>query len=395
VPKQPDRTSEFAQKPFEAQVISVNLATEQVRTESAVGPDTVYVPHPLIGPNSWIRAIPEKGARIYTAAAAGGFMRRGALAYVSRAASEYISQYKAGHGLYRPLESGEWELLTPGISQVYGTRASSLFLRGGLVHTELDGKRLRASTRAPTHVRELHQKIDSQVIDEERFGLVVRHTPDKRFQWIRPPDKTMGWAKEYLRSVSRDGNRLAMVQEGDCIDVEGKPIKAGTGKNTRAYREYYDGSGNVTYQNEVDETGSIGLRGTATTVGVDESSADTSVDLKSLAVSTSGSTSLDAQSNASIASKLEARIAGTVKTVMGPDSPAVDPAVLGLQLVTTVLIPLFSTLATHFEVTAKAAPGGPADFAAYKALAQQLSLAITALQAFLPGILSKNCWVSK
>ena len=389
--------SGFDTKPFDAQITTVNTAKEQVSVDSAAGPDQIFVPHPMLSTNSWIRGMPEKGSRLGIMASAGTLRRMG-LCYYSRAAAEYLDNYNKGHGLYKPLEQGEFDLMSRGVSYIYGTAQGTLFLRGGVVHSELDPRKLRASTRAPTHHRELHLKTDSDVFDEERLGVVVRNTDKGKDRWVRAPGDTTAFAKEYLRIIGRGTKRLAACQEGDCIDATGKEIKAFTGKRTRAYQEYYDGSGNVIHQHEIDETGSFQLQGKASRVEFVEESANAHASVAQLNVETSRSVVMQAGTNFDIKANAKATIAGTNQTVLGPSPAPIDPVIKGLMFVNTVLMPFLALLQKHYEWMAKPPPDGPLPalsmLAQLKAQAAVISSQIQAIQALVVPTLSLNVFTS-
>lgn len=382
----------YESKPFEVQITAVNRESEQAQVDSAIGPDSVQIPHALLSPNSWMRGAPEKGARLLVMASASSSMRRAPLGYYSRSATELIKRYNQGQGLYRPLEDGTFELMSIRVASVSAEADGCLRLRGGVVHGDLDPVRMRHRMRAPTHVRELHQHKESDIGDEERFGIVVRNlSTEKRNRWLRPPGSTetdteAGFAKEYLRVFGRAGKRLALVQEGDLFDATGKPIKAFTGKNSRSVRELYDASGGVCLQREVDEAGSIKVQSTGTKIDVGAPQAQTTVSLQQLQVQISQLLSLTAGTTAAIEAQTTATLSGTTGTLLGP-GPIHESAVKGMTLVSTVLTPLLTALALHFECASKPPPAGPLDFLTYQplmaAIAVTLRTFISAAQASL------------
>lgn len=352
----------FEDKPFEGQVFRTQPGKEKVTVNSATGYDDVAVGHPMLGPASWMRAMPERGARVVTVSTAGGQMRRVMVGYSSRAAAEYITRYRAGSGLYKELKPGEWDLMTPGVAHVHGTVDGKLFLRGGLVHGELDPKRLHSRWRAPTHRRDLHLQEDGDVYDEERFGVVIRNKSDsERHRWMRAPANSDAFAKEYTRIFGHSDERLALLMEGDVLDDSGNEIKHDlTSKRLRSLREYYDDGGDAIYQVQIDNEGSILMDGDARKIKVKQNGAETSMDLFKLAANMALSLNMKAGTSADITANTTGRYSGSVVTILGPDPAPINPAIKGQQFVTTVMVPLINALIAHFELSSKPEPpGGP------------------------------------
>ena len=397
-PKHSPSAQGFEQKPFESFIRRTNPTAETIETDSVVGPDTTPIPHPMMSPNSWIRALPERGGRILSTSTAGGTLRRAAIGYYSRAATEYVTRYQNGRGLYRPLKPGEWELMTPGVSHIYGTVDGRLRLRGGLVWGVLDSQKLHALWRAPTHRRELHLKKDSALLDEERFGVVVRHkSATEKHRWLRGPDGT-AWAKEYSRFLGRGDNALAVHMEGDLFDKTGEGLlHSVTGRSLRELRELYDDEGNVTYQQEIDdEKGAINIRGTADRINITESDAAVSAALRQMEVALSGFLKVAAASSINIQADTTGRYGGSNQTIVGPSQAPVDAAMKGTTFNATVMAPLLSALTGYLGAQAAvltvlslpSAAGGPSTFGAAKAGFGALAGQATALTVTLGGISS-------
>jgi len=432
--KQAPSAQGYADKPFEAFVDRVAPTSEKLTVDSAAGPDDVVVPHPMLSTNSWIRALPERGARVITVATAGGTLRRVVVGYFSRASADLISRYNGGSGLYRPLKPGEWDLMTPGVAYIYGTVQGKLHLRGGPSHVTIDPQRLHIKARTPTFRRELHEKLDNAILDEERFGVVVRHTkpPKTKNRWLRAPGskKSEGeakdgstinkqaFAKEYTRIFGREGNKLSLLMEGDLFDDAGKELKhSKSARKLRMLRELYDTTGKVQYQYEVDdEKGAIALTGNADTIDVTQKAAAVTADITKLLVKMSQSLTMTAQSSTDVTAKTTARFGGTTATNIGPQTTPVDFAMLGTTFNATVMTPLLAALvagmkglgiqvaaagATITTVATKVgsvvpdlAPAGVSLTSAGGAL-QALSGSIQALTSALPPSLSTNVKISK
>lgn len=361
----------FSEKPFEAFVQNVNPNNEKITVDAAPGPDDVVVPHPMLSTNSWIRAMPERGARVITTTTAGGTLRRVVVGYFSRQAADLVSRYKSGVGLYRPLKSGEWDLMTSGVAYIYGTSQGKLYLRGGPVHQTLDPQKLHVRTRAPTHRRELHEKLDHEILDEERFGVVVRNTnpPSEKNRWLRAPDtskeegKSKGglkinkqaFAKEYTRIFGRSGKRLAALMEGDLFDDQGKELKhSKTSRKLRHLRELYDKEGEVQYQMEIDdEKGAIGIQGNADRIDITEKDASTIIEMTKLLIKLSQSLDIQCQSSSKILAQTTAQYGGTAGTNLGPSPTPVDFVIKGTTFNATIMAPLLAALTGYFNAVSQ------------------------------------------
>jgi hypothetical protein len=369
--KQSPSAQGFADKPFEAYVQNVNPSNEKITVDAAPGPDDVVVPHPMLSTNSWIRAMPERGARVITTSTAGGTLRRVVIGYFSRQAADLVSRYKGGVGLYRPLKAGEWDLMTSGVAYVYGTSQGKLYLRGGPVHQTLDPQKLHIRTRAPTHRRELHEKLDHEILDEERFGVVVRNTklPDKKNRWLRAPDTSkeegesksgatinkQAFAKEYTRIFGRSGKRLAALMEGDLFDDEGKELKhSKTSRKLRLLRELYDKEGEVQYQFEIDdEKGAIALKGNADRIDISEKDASTIIEMVKILIKLSQSLDIQCQTSSKILAQTTAQYGGSAGTNLGPSPAPIDFVIKGTTFNATIMAPFLSSLSAYFNSVSK------------------------------------------
>lgn len=368
--KQSPSAQGYSEKPFEAFVDRVNPNNEKITVDSAPGPDDVVVPHPMLSNNSWIRALPERGARVVTVSTAGGTLRRVVIGYFSRQAADMVSRYKSGVGLYRPLKAGEWDMMTPGVAYVHGTTQGKLYLRGGPLHQTFDPQKLHIRSRAPTHRRELHEKLDHEILDEERFGVVVRNTdpPDKKNRWLRAPDsskeegeskdgKTINkqpFAKEYTRIFGRSGNRLAALMEGDLFDDSGEELKhTKTSRKIRHLRELYDGDGNVVLQYEVDEKGAIALEGEADRIDITEKSASTIIEMTKMLIKLSQSLDIQCGSTSKILATSTAQYGGTAATNLGPSAAPIDAVIKGTTFHATIMTPFFAALISYFNTVSQ------------------------------------------
>ena len=390
--------------PFDVSLTAVNGEAETVTFDGRTGPDSSRVCHPMLSPNSWIRAMPEPGANVVISALHNAH-RRSTLAYYSRVTAEYIARYKAGIGVYRPLVSGEFDLMTPKLASIFGSVEGKLFLRGGPVQQELDPILLRHRSRAPTFRRELHQNLWSKMGDQENFGVVSRYDASKKKEtWVKVPLeglttekdykgklKTDSFAKEYLRSLVRDGKYLVDHREGDVIDDDGKTVKqTRTGKPLR-YRKYLFSKGNTLegVSIEVDENGGIFLFTPGGSIDLVASLAKLGVETKSMSVKVTNSIKMQSGTITEVIGGTVGMFYGKTKTVLGSNPNASNGVIKGSQLYATVLKPLLAQMSAHF-----AAGSSALTFDLYKPLMISMASTISTLSSLLDSTLSTNVKVS-
>lgn len=405
----PTSQDNFESKTFDGSVTSVNPGEESVNFDGPTGPDTTRVPHPMLSPDAWIRALPQQGSRLLLTPLAGS-IRRASSGYYSRAVSEYIAAYKAGRGIYKPLSPGEWDLMTQKLAHIYGSSNGPLLLRGGPIQQELNPQKLTLRSRAPTHVRELHQKLDSEIVDQENFGVVVRHkNSNEKNRWITTPlvgstedtdakgsTKTKSFAKEYMRTFGRDGTNLVDFREGDVYDDTGNRVKHSiTGKNLRSSRKLYSATGESAVHQEVDEEGSLSLTSTGEKIDVVATNAATDINLDKLQATCAKSIDATARGAVTVKAGTTATFGGSSATLLGPDPNPADSILRGHYFLGQVMQPLLDQLITHFEAASKPPPLGPVDFNTYKPLMQVIAQTLNVIKQVMSGALSSNCKVSK
>lgn len=229
---------------------------DAVQVEMALTPGTtrLNVRHPYIGPNSWIRVMPESGTMALTMQR-GDDIREEIFGYIAPKPNTRIRQYKEGLLLYRPLDSGELELMSSGRAYAFFGGRGDIELRGGAIRHDLMQSNLEIKSIAPTHNRRLHMATAATLGHEERFGVVKRpdiQKPNLLQKYIRQPDDT--FSIEYSRWLSTTtGTALMELQEGHVVDVTGQFVKqASTNKTLRSHKSWFHKSkGNLTFQ--VDE----------------------------------------------------------------------------------------------------------------------------------------------
>lgn len=218
------------------------------------------VHHPYLGPNSWIRVGPERGAGVLLQQR-WDTQEQEVVGYYNKYPERLIDGYKEGRTIARPMREGEIELSSVGMSQAFLDRRGSLMLRGGIVWSRHDNDMLNHAVRAPWHHRQLANNTMGSLGDEERFGIVVRPgllLPSvPRYMAIGPIA-----FKEYYRSLATDrivGGKLTEHQEGDVLDTEGLPVLSSfTGLPLRSSRSWFNESGQAT-TTTIDSIGNVDM----------------------------------------------------------------------------------------------------------------------------------------
>lgn len=218
----------MAVMPYGALITSVNPSAEEVIYLGPRGGSRTPISHPYLGPNSWVRIIPERG----TKAILGTRAENGEpylSSYVSQFSSDRLLQATDDNRFYyRRLQEGEIELCSPGIAEVFLGRSGNLELRGGSVSIELSNSNLEIASRSPTHSRSILGNKRKHVGDEERFGVVSRpnESDSTRRNYIRLADDET-FAKEYLRIIKSGTSTLIDHREGHVYDDSGDRVKSG------------------------------------------------------------------------------------------------------------------------------------------------------------------------
>lgn len=247
------QAQERTQMPLRALVGRPLPDLDAVQVELAMTPGTtrLNVRHPYIGPSSWIRVMPEAGTLALTMQR-GDDIREEIFGYIAPKPNIRIRQYKEGLVLYRPLDSGELELMSSGRAYAFFGGNGDVELRGGSIRQDLSQSNLEVRSIAPTFNRRLHKAASGAIGYEERFGVVKRPditSPNLLQKYVRQPDNT--FSLEYSRWLSDTaGNPLVETQEGHVVDGSGQLVKqASTNKTLRSHRNWFHKqTGNLLFQ---------------------------------------------------------------------------------------------------------------------------------------------------
>ena len=367
------------------------------------GQAEIAVRQPYLGVNSWIRVGPEVGSSVIT-------QRRGDVAqseiwgYLSNRSADLIKRARTNPKIaYRVVQSGEIELMSQGMASLFLSNAGDVELWGGTVSEILSQTELEHRVTAPTFSRRLATNSWSVVGNEERFGMVKR--PSKRFpelqqDYVRLSDNS--FACEYSRWVGDTANtKLCQTQEGHVVDETGTVKKqTSTSKNLRLEHVLWNKGASADFTFQVDEDLNIFMNngnpnrleaklqwGTLCDVTMTSNKLTmTMVDT----VQITSATSL-------ILGATTAIQLGAPSIVFGPStaaaSAAAQPSVLGTNLNSNILTPLFTALIAWFQ-TFGADPIAVLTLPVEAAAATTLAAVLTSVSAQLPTILSQSLKLS-
>jgi hypothetical protein len=262
--------SDMISRANSAVISSINGQTEEIIYRSGGTGSVTPLTHPYLGPNSWIRVMPERGTKCMISRRAEDGEPYISAYFSEATASNYTKATDESRFYYKSLREGEIDLATPGIANVFLSRRGTVEIRGGLTSLKLhsDGGEIQA--RSPTHTRQVLGNKRQKVGDEERFGVVQRPGAlNVKFpgqSTIRNIVETIPtfFAKEYLRHLSSDGPIAGVTlvdhREGDVYQDSGIPLlSATTGRKLRSITKYGTEVPGIITTTEVDVDGNISV----------------------------------------------------------------------------------------------------------------------------------------
>ena len=242
------------------------------------------------------------------------------------------------------------------MSSAYFGDAGDLELRGGLVSQVLSHTSLEHSSISPTFHRRLHQHDPVTLGQEERFGVVKRFNPVFPNSMTRIIQNLDGsFPIEYgrwLKSTDLLGLDLVTLQEGSAVynELGIETFQTSTNRTLRHKKTFFHKlAGNLTF--EVDEELNIFVRNTstATETKIDFGlTNDVETKMNKLKMTGLSSAYLNFY-NSLVLKSFKVRINSAD---IGFGSSPSNPAVLGNNLVSSVLTPLFSVLFVFFNIVA-------------------------------------------
>jgi hypothetical protein len=172
---------------------------------------------PFTSANSWMRSMPSAGVRAVVAYNKDD-RKLEFLGYQNARASDAITSYKAGTGLYRPLSEGEHDIMSSGKASSYWGKQPFKVDRAGMVSSRLDGLKLEAMTHAPTVIWRGTRNRPDIICHEMRFGTVKRPSSAAKEDYALKIGSAIDadsaiYANEFLMAINAD------VTDAPLIDM--------------------------------------------------------------------------------------------------------------------------------------------------------------------------------
>lgn len=259
---------EYSKRPYGVVLTSINPRKDQMTFQGPRSGRTIPIAHPYLGPNSWIRVMPERTTRMVINSRADSgepFV----VAYLAEESSQgqLDSTYEQNQFYYRRLREGEVSIASPGIAEQHFAQGGTMSLRAGPLTQVMSVERLDIVTKAPTVITRALDHTFNEVSSEIRFGVTKRinsqDSTQDRFIKITPEgESTQVFAKEYLRNVQSKASPFTLVdhREGHVIDDSGEEETSDvTGKKLRSRTKF----GTVNARDalaEVDVDGNISVK---------------------------------------------------------------------------------------------------------------------------------------
>lgn len=255
--------------PFVGSVVSVNPIKDELGMSFGPTPErTMPVQHPFVGPTSWIRSMPEKGT-VFLMQNRFDSGQPEAIKTIPTFSRTKVEEYERGLNVYRPLQSGEHDVVSSGFAFAYFSRRGNLDLRSGAaVKLQLNREQQDLTQRAPTHRTELLFNEAGKMGDEERLGVVKRWKSAAEEIFVKKNEKFTAEHYLQLRNPAKSGPAILFKRiEGHVFDDRGQEIKhTTTAIPLRSQLLWYTTTDEFTKQ-EIDQNGNMLLSfpSTATT----------------------------------------------------------------------------------------------------------------------------------
>ncbi len=249
-------------KPYFGFVKEYNAAADTTLVESHGGRRILFNPQPHLGRSAWMRAAPEGGmgtlliTRSDTQEPENLRWWHTDTKLRLQLFRENVNSLLSGSGqlisreAFRPLQSGEIDIVSRGGAQLFMGNRPHLDMRAGIMRFTMDQDETEISAKAPIHVRKNHQHKSSEIGDEERFGIVKRPDAGSTIDKFYPDpdgkrdDARVGFAKEHLMRMTNPQlsppHILFDTRTGHVIDDTGIPYRLDdSGEKLRARGEYW------------------------------------------------------------------------------------------------------------------------------------------------------------
>lgn len=251
-----------AGKPYFGFVKEYNAAADTTLVDSHGGRRILFNPQPHLGRSAWMRAAPEGGmgtlliTRSDTQEPENMRWWHTDTKLRLQLFRENVSSLLSGEGrlisreAFRPLQSGEIDIVSRGGAQIFMGNRPHLDMRAGIMRFTMDQDETEISAKAPIHVRQNHQHKSSEIGDEERFGIVKRPDAGSTIDKFYPDpdgkrdDARVGFAKEHLMRMTNPQltppHILFDTRAGHVIDDTGIPYRLDdSGEKLRVRGEYW------------------------------------------------------------------------------------------------------------------------------------------------------------
>jgi hypothetical protein len=263
--------------PFECVIKTVSPESDTMTLQGPFGMRNFNVLHPYQGNSSWVRSMPDNSLVALVQIRADTKVQE-VVGYRNSNSSRRAQRYKADDteqgsiigslaskaasalssalGLssdtepaepaankfeaYRPLFSGEHDVGSAGLSQIFWGNRAVLDSRAGVIKHGMSQDRMESYEKAPVHRRMLHFHAANKLYDEERLGVIFRSTDDSYYKktWCKYKNK---FAREHMIHLL-DGERKPLFWErsGHVFDETGEIEQCeDTGKPLRVKKIYY------------------------------------------------------------------------------------------------------------------------------------------------------------
>lgn len=242
--------------PFGMTVESVSSDSELMKVTYFGNHDrTIYLNHPFMSNGSWLRAIPENGARLVGTFRSDETQPQ-QIGYGQRQTYFRTDSFRKGQGLYRPMYPGEIEISSVGGAQTYYTRRPIVETRAGSIVRWADQDQLTAGDRAPIHRRQFFNYVSGTLGDEQRIGIIQR--PATSWSYSYPQVRDNYAAEEYIHMLNPAKESPVVLfeeQRGHVLDEEGEQIQQQITQIPLRYVARYYANDDTSTDFEIDEKG--------------------------------------------------------------------------------------------------------------------------------------------
>lgn len=235
--------------------------TDTVGVAYGRGKSSKLTNHPFMGPNSWIRCMPEKGSQ-FLMSMRGDVKEMEIARSYNQSPSTRLRNYAESNNTYRPLSQGEIDIQSSGYAGSFLSERGNYEFRAGGLTGAMSRDELEIYWKSPVHSLRGPMHKAGEIGDEQRFGVVSRPSKDRPktvSTFLRVGGQS--WGKEYMRVLKSKNSPSTLVdyREGNVVDDDGSvPGHTISGKALRARAKFGNVDGSTTKW-ELDEAGNIAV----------------------------------------------------------------------------------------------------------------------------------------